>query len=180
MKKRVFEVIGFLFLIVGLFFVAGSLRITGFTVADEFVRTSRSFLGILFVIGGILFIIVGRELKEGALEIFISQKALERAKRDRKIKENIKRYRAEIQKIAADPHQRPQEILGEFHVSPQGHTDIRVAWHYEPHENRLYIDDLLYHRGEKTYVDKWNEKAARRKITRRDYQGAEYKGIGAL
>ncbi len=180
MEKKVFRAFGIFLIIIGIIFSLNSFKITGFTIFENIAQTTSSFIGIILLIGGILFLTAGREEKESKLEIFISNKALERSKKDRFIRQNLAQYRDEIRMITANPQARPQEHVGDFSVSPQGHKNIRVAWHYDRQTKTLYIDDLLYHKKEHEYVDKWNRKATKREITREDYKKAGYQNTGAL
>lgn len=96
------------------------------------------------------------------LKIFISKNALERIKKDKFVRENLKWYNQHILMIAQNPNRVPHEKIGKFYINPRGHENRRIAYHFEfVEKDRLwiiYIDDLLYH--EKTgYVDSWNVKA---------------------
>ena len=103
--------------------------------------------------------------------VFVSDDCFERARKDSRIKENLGRYMDEVEKIRKNPGQRQQEIIGDFHVSPRGHTDVRVAWHKEEKDGReiIYIDDFLYEEETGKYVDNWNEGARTKEIIPRDY-----------
>ena len=102
------------------------------------------------------------------IEVFISKKALERAKKDRTVRENRKKYVNEIRRIFQNPLQRPQHPIGEFRVSPRGKNKFRIAWHYDILKKQLFIDDLLYHINDKDYTDNWNDKAEKGEITRQN------------
>ena len=97
---------------------------------------------------------------------FISAKAIERLNDDSRVGGYYGRYDSEIEQIAKNPSLRQShhnsEKIGEFTVSPQGESDIRVAWHMQG--NRVYIDDLLYHK-ERKYVGNWNNQARTGQIT---------------
>ena len=97
------------------------------------------------------------------IKIQISRYALERAKKDPFIKENIDRYENEIEMISKNPGSRPQEKIGEFNVSPRGrsYNGLRVAWHFDAGANTLFVDDLLYHTRGGDYVDDWARKVNR-------------------
>lgn len=103
----------------------------------------------------------------------ISQKALERAKKDRYVKENRKRYIAEITYLMAAGLQRPSERIADFNLSPRGGKKERVAWHYAVDEKNdtliIYVDDLLYHVRSNSFVDNWPEKVRAGTIKLRDY-----------
>ncbi|MBI5804297.1 DUF308 domain-containing protein [Candidatus Pacearchaeota archaeon] len=169
MRKYTFRLIGIFFVVIGFVFLLNSFQLTGFTIIDDIAQSTSSLMGIVFVIGGILFFVAGRG-EESDLEIFISRKALERSKKDTFVRTNLRSYMNEIKMIAANPEGRPQERIGDFKVSPRSHKNIRVAWHYSPSENRLYVDDLLYHRKEGQYIEDWNNKARNRKVRIRDYE----------
>lgn len=144
------------------------------------IGTSGASIAVVFIfIAGLILLLTERG--KGGLEILISEKALERSRNDSRVRNNMRRYANEIRMIAADPRARPQEKVGEFHVSPRGQSvgGLRVAWHYDEGKNKLYIDDLLYHTGENDYVDKWNRKVSARRITRKDYESAGYQAFGA-
>src|SRR3989344_4539396 len=100
----------------GIIFISGSLQITG----------------LVFIIGGaaILFASSRETSEKKGLAILISNEAVERSKKDNFIRGNIRKYVHEIEMIKADPSHRPQEIIGELHVSPRGHVNLRVAWHF--------------------------------------------------
>ncbi|MEM2713667.1 MAG: hypothetical protein QXE64_00165 [Candidatus Pacearchaeota archaeon] len=110
-------------------------------------------------------------------KIFISKEALIRQSKDRFVTEHLADFLDEIRLIALSEGKRPTERIGEFNISPRGHTKIRIAWHREGED--IYIDDFLYHKGE-DYVDKWNIKAAKGKITRKDYSSYTKLPISAL
>jgi len=147
-----------------------------FTGAVVGVSSSVSWLVVLMFIAGIVLVLTS---KKTSLDILISNKAIERSSDDARVRGNMQRYINEIRMIAADPVNRPQEIQGEFHVSPRGHNPLRVAWHYNSNEGKLYIDDLLYHTNNKDYVDRWNRKVARREVTKATYASSGYQKFGA-
>ena len=159
----------------GIIFISGSLQITGLVIADG-ARVAGSITGLVFIIGGaaILFASSRETSEKKGLAILISNEAVERSKKDNFIRGNIRKYVHEIEMIKADPSHRPQEIIGEFHVSPRGHVNLRVAWHFDRKNNILYIDDLLYEKKGGEYVDRWNRKASQGKIRRADYSRNGY------
>ncbi|MCX8194047.1 MAG: hypothetical protein N3G19_01665 [Candidatus Pacearchaeota archaeon] len=106
------------------------------------------------------------------MKIFISKKALERAKKDKYVKEHLNEYMKEINMLTASQLKRPTERIGEFNVTPRGGRKERIAWHREGDD--LYIDDFLYHERGEDYVDKWNIKARIGKIKRKDYENDGY------
>lgn len=107
--------------------------------------------------------------------ILISIQARNRINKDKYIQENKKEYNQEILMIAQSLSKRPTERIGKFNVSPRGHKDFRVAWHFEYNEKTdtmtIYIDDLLYHERKLKYVDDWNEKVRIGKISLGSYSG---------
>ena len=183
-----FEV-GSVFLILGAVLVYFSLArdsvgITG-NVINALLENSGSFVGsyvgLAFVLFGVVLVLMSskgdqREPSRSSLAIFISNKALERARSDGRIANNKGLYLDEIRLIAADPFHRPQERIGEFSVSPRERAKggLRVAWHYDRGANRLYIDDLLYHTTQRDYVDNWNKVAGNRRIKKEDYAKKGY------
>lgn len=114
-------------------------------------------------------------------EVFISKKAEKAAYKDPYIRNNLKKYKKEIAKIIEDPLERQQELIGDFRVSPQGHKKERIAWRYENDNNgneRIFIDDLLYHVDDKNYNHRWNKKAANLDIRGTDYNDHRpYRGL---
>lgn len=175
------KLIGFLLIISGIILILSNeiSGITGFATSPDNLlmnplmkNIGTYFLGIALMIVGA--IVVYSDKSNKALEIMVSQKAIDRSQKDKTVRQNINKYLKEIDRISQNPLERPQEILGEFHVSPQGHKDIRVAWHFDRQNNILYIDDLLYHERGNIYVDQWNTKARQHKIERRDYESSGY------
>ncbi len=173
--NRMFPLSSILFIIIGSFLmITTKVPITGYIVNDNELATNLRFsLGMIIATIGIILILIERKDEESKLTIMISDKALERARKDRTVKSMTRKYLAEIDKIAESPNQRPQEQIGEFHVSPRGQKEIRVAWHYDPKGNILYIDDLLYHKSENEYVDNWATKVRQGHIKRNKYAGYE-------
>lgn len=114
----------------------------------------------------------GSERKD-SLRIMVSAEALDRARKDSFIFNAKERYIHEIEKIAEGLRNIQQEVIGDFHVSPQGNNQIRVAWHKDSKGN-VYIDDLLYHTKQGMYVDKWNERARKGEINRGTYSKKGY------
>lgn len=112
------------------------------------------------------------------VKIYISKKALERAKKDRIISGNLKRYAHEITLIAEElsalKSVKGKEKIGEFTVSPKHHHNkFRVAWKRSKGKDggdAVYICDLLYHIDDKNYTDHWNRRAAEGRITLKDYK----------
>lgn len=163
---------------------------TGFASFDGLTGRVASLLGLIFVVVGCIFVVASRAVP-GKLEqtvasaspaqkvprIFISRIALERAEKDDYINKNWNDYLKEIQMIQGDPRSRPQERIGEFSVSPRGHKMIRVAWHYDPQTNSIYIDDVLYHKGDLRYNEGWNKRATSSHITRRTYAEKGYQPL---
>jgi len=172
-KKRM--LIGSVLLIIGLFLILNfDANITGAVIGVKVSPTVNSFVGVLFVIVGVLV------LEKSAIEVIvkeapkvcISEQAIERSKKDRYVRENLKRYAAEINRIAEEPEKISQEIIGDFRISPRGHKNIRVAWHMKRRDGQeeVCVDDLLYHKGE-DYVDKWNKKVSKGTTTKKSYSG---------
>ncbi|MBI3334283.1 hypothetical protein HYZ97_02250 [Candidatus Pacearchaeota archaeon] len=114
------------------------------------------------------------ENEDASSRLYISNGALERAKKDPYVFANRERFLNEIQRIARNPEARQQEQIGDFSISPQGHTMIRVAWHYDAQTKTIFIDDLLYHQANRRYVDDWNKRARGKKITRKIYEDKGY------
>lgn len=106
------------------------------------------------------------------MTIFISNKALERQKRDPFIKNNLQLYLKEVMMLVYSEGKRQTEKIGKFNISPRGHKKIRIAWHKKG--NDIYIDDFLYHETESDYVDKWNKKVLNGKIKIEDYEKEGY------
>lgn len=172
-KKRFYQVSALVIFAFGIFFMINSqANITGAVIGVSVVFPEIEFFAGLFlmIFAGIL-VVVGRD---GGLEVLISRRALDRAKKDPRIRHDVRRYVKEIEMIAHNPRDRPQEILGEFHVSPRGKSkgSVRIAWHLDG--NKLYIDDLLYHVTDKKYVDDWAKKADRGNITIGYYENDGY------
>jgi len=181
--KRMLRFFGWIFLLAGIILAVNSFSgITGFAVFEGVDKRAGSVIGISLIVGGLILILAERreESKERKdITILISRKAIDRSKRDNRIRQDISRYVHEIEMIKADPSIRGQKMIGEFHVSPRSKTagGDRVAWHFDRSSNTLYIDDLLYHINDKDYVDKWNRKAANGKIKRADYIRSGYVGF---
>jgi len=104
-------------------------------------------------------------------QVFISKQAMERAKKDRFIKQNQRWYDHQIRMIKSTPLARPLEKIGDFNVTPRGHEKRRIAWHFEIKGEVILISivDLLYHITEDKYVNNWNIKAVTKQITLRNY-----------
>lgn len=109
------------------------------------------------------------------VEVRDSLQAREHVKRDNFVRSNKKRYNNEIIMIALSNGDRPVERIGDFLISPRGHSKIRVAWHKEFNSKTdtliIYIDDLLYHITDTDYVDNWDHKARIGKINKNSYYG---------
>jgi hypothetical protein len=108
------------------------------------------------------------------VQVRVSEKAMQRTERDRRISQNMAKFWDYVARIASSPIQYPQEIIGEFRISPRGHNPLRIAWGYDSATKTLNIYDFLYHISDKDYVDRWNRKAANGTITREDYQQAGF------
>jgi Na+-transporting NADH:ubiquinone oxidoreductase subunit NqrF len=100
------------------------------------------------------------------VKLFISEQALHSSEHDNHIIENIHHFIHEIQMIIEELHERHQEMIGHFRVSPRGHTPNRVAWHMDKKDDftEVFIDNFLYHKNMK-YNDNWIEKVKDGKIT---------------
>ena len=169
-KKEIILII--VLLLSGFFFINIGSNITGAVAGVSISSGMNSFFVIIFIFIGLLLTrVTPREKK--SLEIMISNEASKKATKDKKIRNSMKAYRREIDMIKKQLDSRPQESLGDFRVSPRGHKDIRVAWHYDPEKNILYIDDLLSHRSDKKYKSNWASRAKKREITLGDYTGYE-------
>jgi len=179
-KKRIYKFLSLTLFLAGIILLINSKsNITGAVIGVAVSSTINSFIGIIFIlISGLLFL-AGEEKGKKDLEIFISRAAIERSQKDSRVRHETRRFVAEIERIAANPEARPQELIGKFHVSPRGRSGggIRVAWHYDKENNRLYIDDLLYHITEKKYVDDWTKKATSRTIKINDYSAGGYEAF---
>ncbi len=173
-KKRFYQFSALVIFAFGILFVINSqANITGAVIGYGVVFPEiEFFVGSIFIVFAGILLVVGGGV--GGLEVLISEKALERARKDPRIKNNIEKYVDEIKMIMSDPRQRPQEILGKFHVSPRGKGKggIRVAWHLDG--NILYVDDLLYHERGNQYVDNWARKAGKKKVVISDYAESGY------
>lgn len=181
---RLKRVLGIIFLLISLAFSAVNINITGAVVGVS--SSSLSLFSVLFFIAGLILALDRRQqprLELGGLEttissVMISNKALERSKKDSFVKQHMKQYMAEIEKIRQNVRARPQERIGEFQVSPQGQSikGLRVAWHvaYPNGIPTLYVDDFLYHEGEGRYVSNWNGKVKSGGITLGDYISTGY------
>lgn len=116
------------------------------------------------------------------IRVFTSKQARERAKRDAYIKANKKRYRQEIFMIVASGGMRPSETIGKFTISPRGHKNERVAWHWaydsKTDTKLIFVDDFLYHLKDNKYVDNWAIRADAGEINLNSYfdyvEGAEF------
>ena len=165
----------FLFFIGTLLLLSSANGLTGLVVAEG-VGVSASFTGlVLTLVGSALLVVGAREPEKKELEVLVSQGALQRSSQDKVVRSNLGRYVKEINKIKervlANPFHTPQtEVIGEFHISPQGHVELRIAWHYDQEKGILYIDDLLYKKAQSRYVDDWAARAERGEITRRDHR----------
>ncbi|MBI5871460.1 hypothetical protein HZB88_00025 [archaeon] len=98
----------------------------------------------------------------------ISVKALERLKKDRRIKQKLAKYANVILMLINQGRGYQSEVIGQFFVSPRGRSDVRVAWWIEG--NKLIIADLLYEIETGVYVDKWNGRAMKGEINKGTYQ----------
>ena len=188
MKRALLQGFGLAFVIWGIVLLVNVRSLTGLAVFDGLEGSTASVIGGVFVVLGVLMVAASRAMQEGGLEqqaragsgeirVFISRKASERAAKDNFVRNNLGKYMREIEMIRQNPSQRPQERVGEFSVSPRGHNPIRVAWHYDPKTNTLYIDDFRYHVAEHKYDDNWNNNATDGKITRRDYATSGYEAF---
>ncbi len=184
MKPPLFKLLSALSLILGAFLLFSSQTgLTGAVIGNERVGSIGSIIGIILIIGGVLGVMVSeegdleREVK-GPIKILISETALKRSKKDKRIMNDKKRYINEIIRISKNPRERPQEIIGEFKVSPKGNNPLRVAWDYEAEQNILEIYDFLYHINDKDYTDYWNKKAEKKEITKQTYKSnmEDFKG----
>lgn len=176
MQQRIFYFLGFPLLFLGVFTLLNPIEsLTGFVVIGGLSGDFRLGSGVLYLLGGVFFIVLGNKgIQENGLEIRISMKALERSRKDSFVRANIKRYLDEIERIVEAPEKRGQEKVGEFCVSPLGHRSIRVAWHWDKEKGILYIDDFLYHKSQYRYVDDWGNKAGDKRITQHTYQERGY------
>jgi len=174
--KKAFIFSGVVFLFIGLIVFAEVFQsMTGSTIGSSNRGSFNGLWALWFIIGGIALLIESRIVPVDTLEIFISFNALKRSSRDKFVKRRLSEYLKEVNKIAIDPRRRQQEMLGEFHVSPQGHKDIRVAWHFNSQNRTLFVDDFLYHAVGNHYIDNWDSKASQGKITKVDYENSGYK-----
>ncbi len=176
MKKRVFRILGVSFLLIGFVLVLNSLQgITGYVVFEGADFKAGTIYAIWFLVAGGVLILMARHTAS-PLTILISNKALERARDDPRVRNNMPAYVNRIRTIAANPIATPdKEKIGDFNISPhQRHTDRRVAWHFDGSTNTLFIDDLLYHVSQEDYNDRWNKKARKGTITREDYSREGY------
>ena len=178
LPKRVYKISGMSFLSIGVILLLNSIvSITGNAIIEDVGTSVGSLWALWFIAVGAALVVESRTSQSSGLEVFISRDAIQRSEDDVKVKNNMVQYMKEIQMIAADPNHRPQEILGEFHVSPRGHKNIRVAWHYDRGTDKLFIDDLLYHRRGNKYVDNWDSRASQGKIKRKDYEKSGYQSL---
>jgi len=173
-KKRVFGIILILISIIVLLF---NLTITGAVVGD-FIQTSSNIFSIILLVGGLaLFLskknLEGKVQSNVPVQIKIHKKAIQRAKKDKTVRNNLTRYLNEIKKIAQNPLDRPKEQMEDFFVSPQGNIFLRIPWYYDSKKNTLYIYDLLYHTKEGNYTDNWNLKVRQGKIKRQHYHKSD-------
>ena len=178
LPKRVYKISGISFLIIGAVLLLNSIvSITGYAIIEDVELKTGSLWALWFIAVGAALVVESRRALSSGLEIFISRGAIQRSEDDDKVKDNMVQYMKEIQMIAANPNHGPQEVLGEFHVSPRGHKNIRVAWHYDKAANRLYVDDLLYYRRGNKYVDNWNSRASQGRIKKKDYEKSGYQPL---
>ncbi|MBU2496966.1 MAG: hypothetical protein KJ767_02825, partial [Nanoarchaeota archaeon] len=148
MKKIVLRIFGILFLVIGIAFLFNSFPgLTGFVIIEKSGEKISNILGLIFIVISILLFISSQEHKNLEKIVLISKQAREKNEKDARIKQNMKRYVDEIRMIQADPTHRPQEIIGQFHVSPRSKAKggIRIAWHRRIDEEQgkeiIYIDD---------------------------------------
>lgn len=73
------KTLGILFALAGMILIFDPLRITGFVIAENIGGEINSVLGLVFVIGGIIFFMAGRTW-EGGLELNLAQKILKSRK----------------------------------------------------------------------------------------------------
>lgn len=176
--KRVLVFLGTLSFVWGALLISFSFSgLTGFAISSDN-SGIYSVFGLSLIIGGLILVFTGaREESSGGLEkgveteqprIVMSETARKKLVKDNFVRANKKKYMQEIEKIANNPNARPQELIGEFHVSPRGANQIRIAWHTGG-DGTLYVDDLLYHTDQLAYSGDFNHKARRKEITRRNY-----------
>jgi len=112
------------------------------------------------------------------LNVYISQKALDRADRDETVKDNISRYFHEVRMLVREIESlnaaKDSEKIGEFKVSPKHHHNkFRVVWfRAKDHlgKEALYICDFIYHTSDKKYVSDWASRAEAGTLKRTDYE----------
>lgn len=169
MSKKRF--LNYFLIALGIFLIAFSPTITGAVIGNGIGKIIGSILGLTLIIGGLVLFLTEREEKESELAILVSSKALEKLKKNKEVRENKKWYFNEINKIAQDPSSRPQEQIGDMNVSPRGQSPqgMRVAWHYDPRKNVLYVLDLLRHKERRRYSEDWNQRVRTGDITRSSY-----------
>lgn len=98
---------------------------------------------------------------------YVTTQLLKRIEKDSRVKQEIERYARIIRSIIEVGRSYQSEVIGEFFISPRGHTPFRVAWWIEG--DKLFIADLLYEVETGVYVDKWNRKAGKGEINRKAY-----------
>ncbi len=107
-------------------------------------------------------------------KVLISTKVLERVKKDKYIKQNLSRYISVIRKLMQVGRAYKTETIGDFFISPRGGMNLRIAWYEEG--GFILIYDFLYEKESGVYIEKWNDRAREREITRDSYK-ANYKFI---
>mgnify|MGYP001619033322 CR=1 FL=1 len=136
MKKR--RIIGLSLIIFSVCLSFVSLRISGSAVSEVINYPEKIFIFIMFAFGILLATFSPNETKTTKpLEVLISRKALNRARKDSFIRDNLDTYGREIEKIESMIEENPSQVvqraktIGEFTISPttySGHKGPRVAW----------------------------------------------------
>ena len=186
MRRSVLLGFGFAVVIWGAVLLAQGLSITGFAVLEGIGKGVSSVFGISLLVGGLILLAAARESVSGLerqasaqreTSVLISNIALERMNSDKHVRAMLPRFMKEIAMIKSNPIGRPKEKIGEFLVSPQGHNPVRVAWHYDPKSNTVYIDDVRYHATSKDYDKNWNKRAERGDVTLSSYEASGYSAL---
>ncbi|MEK6898750.1 MAG: hypothetical protein AABW79_01500 [Nanoarchaeota archaeon] len=182
MLRSIARIFGLVFFALGFYILLSSFSsVTGFAVINAEDIPYSSIWGVAFLIVGAFLLSIAsrisdiggieRRVMSGSPSVVWSVQARERMRKDNFVRGNKKKYVKEVEMIAQSPKQRGQERIGQFSVSPRGHNNIRVAWHYDSKTNTIYVDDLLYHKNGRTYVDNWNNRATDGEITKGSYSG---------
>ncbi len=117
------------------------------------------------------------------MPVLISEKAIRRTERDAFVRAHLQNYLHEIDMIRKSPFDRPQGVVGGFRVSPKGESKkgLRVAWHLGESGGKevIFIDDVLYHQGDKRYVNDWHDRAEKGEIAvgKGDYHDSRYRKL---